>query len=69
MKKFAKIKFWSFAVFGTLFLILGTYFFVSGKSSEGTAKVLIIAGIGQLIIFYGLLFYLYKGKLKDALNN
>ncbi|MEE4248429.1 MAG: hypothetical protein V2I33_23855, partial [Kangiellaceae bacterium] len=60
MKRLAKIKFWSFAIFGTIFLILGTYLFVSGKSSEGTAKVLIIAGIGQLVIFYGLLFYLYK---------
>ncbi|QMU64328.1 MAG: hypothetical protein GKR88_08540 [Flavobacteriaceae bacterium] len=69
MKTFAKLKFWSFLIFGILFLFAGIFFFVSGKSSEGTANVLMIAGIGQLIIFYGLLFYLYKGKLKDALNN
>lgn len=69
MKTFAKIKFWSFGIFGTLFVVLGSYFFVSGNSSEGTAKTLMIVGIGQLVIFYGLLFYLYKGKIKEALNN
>ena len=69
MKVLAKLKFWSFLVFGILFLLAGIFFFVSGKSSVTTAKTLMIAGVGQLIVFYGLLFYLYKGKLKDAKKN
>ena len=69
MKTIAKLKFWSFLIFGMLFLLVGIFFFVSGKASEGTAKVLMIAGVGQLIIFYGLLFYLYKGKLNNAVKN
>ena len=69
MKTLAKLKFWSFFVFGTLCLLAGSFFFVTGKASAGTAKTLMIAGGGQLIIFYGLLFYLYKGKLKDAVKN
>jgi hypothetical protein len=69
MKTLAKLKFWSFLIFGLLFLFLGIFFFVSGKASEGTANVLMIAGSGQLIVFYCILFYLYKGKLKDALKN
>jgi len=36
------------------------------KLPGGTANVLMIAGVGQLVIFYVLLFYLYKGKIKDA---
>ena len=68
MKTLAKLKFWSFLIFGMLFLLSGIFFFVSGKASIDTAKVLIVAGIGQLIIFYGLLFYLHKGKLTDALG-
>jgi hypothetical protein len=69
MKRLAKLKFWSFLIFGMLFLLAGIFFFVSGRASEGTAKVLMVAGVGQLIIFYGLLFYLYKGKLNDAAKN
>jgi hypothetical protein len=68
MKTFAKLKFWSFLIFGLLFLFAGIFFFVSGKASIDTAKVLMIAGVGQLIIFYGLLLYLYKGKIKDSLK-
>jgi uncharacterized membrane-anchored protein len=69
MKTLAKIKFWSFLISGLLFLIVGIFLFVSGKSSEMTANTLMIAGVGQLIVFYGLLFYLYKGRLKDAIKN
>lgn len=67
MKTLAKLKFWSFLIFGLLFLFAGIFFFVSGKASEGIAEVLMIAGVGQLVIFYALLFYLYKGKLKNEL--
>lgn len=69
MKTLAKWKFWSYLVFGMLFLFAGIFFFVSGKASQAIANVLMIAGVGQLLFFYGLLFYLYKGKLKDALKN
>ena len=64
MKTFAKIKFWSLLGFGMLFLTLGTYFSISGRASQGATEALLMAGIGQLAIFYILLFYLYKDKLK-----
>lgn len=54
MKTLAKLKFWSYLIFGLLFLLAGIFFFVSGKASEGIAKILMIAGVGQLAIFCGL---------------
>ena len=63
--KFAKLRFWAYFIFGTLFVFAGAFFFVRGNSAMG--NFLMLAGVGQLIIFYGLLFYLYKGKLKDAI--
>lgn len=65
MKTFAKIKFWSLLGFGMIFLILGTFLFISGRASQGAIEALLIAGLGQLVIFYFLLFYLYKGKLRN----
>jgi len=66
MKTFARIKFWSLPIFGFLFLLAGSYFHISGRASSGAVQALFIAGVGQLAIFYILLFYLYKGKLKNA---
>ena len=63
--KFARLRFWCYLLFGTLFVVAGALFFVRGDSAMG--NFLMVAGAGQLIIFYGLLFYLYKGKLKDAI--
>ena len=64
MKTFAKIKFWSLLFFGMLFLTLGTFFFITGRASQGAIQALLIAGIGQLTIFYVLLFLLFKDKFK-----
>ena len=66
MKTFAKIKFWSLLGFGLIFLFLGTFFLVTQRASQGAIQALLLAGCGQLAIFYILLFYLYKGKLKNA---
>lgn len=66
MKTFAKIKFWSLLVFGLFFLFIGVFLFVTQGASEGAIQGFLLAGIGQLVIFYILLFYLYKGKLKNA---
>ncbi|MEH0007526.1 MAG: hypothetical protein V6Z82_02255 [Flavobacteriales bacterium] len=63
--KFVRSQFWAYFIFGTSFVFAGAFFFVRGNSAMGS--LLMIAGVGQLIIFYGLLFYLYKGKLKDAI--
>ncbi len=68
MKTFAKIKFWSLLVFGMLFLIAGTFFLITGRASQGATEALFIAGLGQLAIFYILLFYLYKGELKKIMK-
>jgi hypothetical protein len=64
MKTFAKIKFWSLLGAGMLFLYLGTFFFITGRASQGAIEALFIAGLGQLTIFYILLFLLFKDKLK-----
>lgn len=61
------IKLWSFLVFGFLFLLFGVYLFASGHDSPGTIQAMIIAGMGQLVIFYILLFTWYRKdeKKKD----
>lgn len=65
MKKFATIKLWSLLVFGFLFLLYGVYLFASGNDYPGTVKAMIIAGMGQLVLFYILLFTWYrKGEKK-----
>lgn len=66
MKKLAKWKFWSFLVFGLAFIFLAAWLFATGRGSSSMAKLSLLAGTGQLIIFNVLLFYLYKGKLKEA---
>ncbi len=69
MRKLAKFYFWGFLINGILLLAFGSYFLVTKKVSSETTNLLLYAGALQMIIFYGLLFYLYKGKLKDALKN
>ncbi|MFC2129153.1 hypothetical protein ACFLQX_00060 [Bacteroidota bacterium] len=66
MKTLAKIKFWSLLGFGLFFLFTGTFLLVTKRASQGAIEALLIAGMGQLVIFYILLFILYKGKLKNA---
>lgn len=64
IKKIGNIKLWSFLVFGFLFLIFGVYLLVSGKGSPGMIKAMVVAGTGQLVIFYVLFFLLYRERLK-----
>lgn len=66
MKKLAKWKFWSFLGFGLAFIFLAAFLFATGRGSTSLAKLSLLAGAGQLIIFNVLLFYLYKGKLSEA---
>jgi len=66
MKKLAKWKFWSFLGFGLAFIFLAAYLFATGRGSSSLANLSLIAGAGQLVIFTILLFYLYKGKLREA---
>jgi hypothetical protein len=67
MKTFAKLKFWSFLIFGIIFLFLGIFSLNSEKYVNLSSMFFIVA-IVQLIIFHGLLFYLYKGKIKGAIK-
>ncbi|MFY0603312.1 MAG: hypothetical protein JXQ93_05150 [Flavobacteriaceae bacterium] len=69
MKKFAKFYFWGFLINAIILLGIGSYLLVTKEASSRTTNLLLFAGAVQMIIFYGLLFYLYKGKLKDALKN
>jgi uncharacterized membrane protein HdeD (DUF308 family) len=69
MKKLGKIKFWSLLVVGIILIFLGAFFFITKKASTNTTNLLFISGLVQLCIFYGLLFYLYKGKIKNAIEN
>jgi hypothetical protein len=66
MKKLAKWKFWSLLGFGLAFIFFGAYLLVTGRGSSSLAELSLLAGTGQLVIFTILLFYLYKGKLREA---
>lgn len=66
MKKLAKWKFWSLLVFGIGFIFLAAFLFATGRGDTSLAKLAMLAGAGQLIFFNILLFYLYKGKLKEG---
>jgi hypothetical protein len=66
MKKFAKLKFWSFLVFGLLFLFAAAFLYATGRGESSLADFSLLAGLGSLIIFTVILFYLYKGKIKEA---
>lgn len=66
MKKLAKWKFWSFLVFGILFILLAAYLYATGRGSSSLAHLSLLAGIGQLVIFNVLLFYLNKGRIRQA---
>lgn len=69
MRKLAKWKFWSLLGFGLAFIFLAAFLFATGRGSSSLAELSLIAGVGQLVIFTVLLFYLYKGKLRDALKS
>lgn len=62
MKTIAKIKFWSLLTFGLLFLFVGAFMFTTASGSRETSEVLMFSGIGQLTLFYFLLFWFYKKK-------
>lgn len=63
MKKLAKWKFWSLLVFGIGFIFVAVFLIATGRGDSSLARLSMLAGVGQLIIFNVLLFYLYKGKL------
>jgi hypothetical protein len=69
MRKIGKFYFWGFLVNAILLLGFGGYFFVTKKASSETTNLLLLAGAIQMIIFYGLLFYMNKGKIKNNQNN
>ena len=69
MKKFTKIKFWSFLVVGIILIVIGSFLFATKRAHPNTIILLLIVGLVQLIISYGLLFYLFKGKIKNAIKD
>jgi len=66
MKKLAKWKFWSFLVLGIGFIFVAVFLIATGRGDSSLAKLSMLAGAGQLIFFNILLFYLYKGKIKEG---
>jgi len=68
MKLFVKLKFWSYLVFGIIFLLLGVILFSAGKASNGVVAAMVIAGTGQLIIFTTLLFIYYGKHISQKLK-
>lgn len=69
MKTIVKIKFWSFLFAGITLLFLGAYLFITKSTDENVTAMIIGAGVIQLVFFYLALFYLYKGKLKNAIDD
>ncbi len=68
MKTFAKIKLFSFLVFGLLFLVIGISMHISGKWLPGSVMAFILAGTGQIVIFNVLFFILYKDRIRERLK-
>lgn len=66
IEKLAKWRFWGFLIAGIIMLFIGVYTLSMGANYAHFTKLFLIAGVGQLVIFYSLLFYLYKGILKNA---
>jgi hypothetical protein len=68
MKIYAKIKFWSFLIVGAVCVFIGAYLFPFGPDKRPWAELLLLAGVGQLIIFAVLFFLRYRKKSKEAAN-
>lgn len=67
--KLAQWRFWGFLIAGIIMLFIGVYTLSMGVNYAHFTKLFLIAGVGQLMIFYTLLFYLYKGSLTNAYHS
>lgn len=66
MEKLGKFYFWGFLINAIILLGLGGYFFLTKNVSTETTYLFLFSGAIQMIIFFGLLFYIYNVKKKDS---
>jgi hypothetical protein len=69
MNTYAKIKFWSFPIVGTICILIGAYLFPFGPDKRTLSELLLLAGAGQLVIFVVLLFLRYRRKNRATANS
>jgi hypothetical protein len=68
MNTYAKIKFWSFPIVGAVCVFIGAYLFPFGPDKRPLSELLLLAGVGQLVIFVVLLFLRYRRKNRETAN-
>lgn len=66
MNLYAKVKFWSLPVIGIVCILTGGYLYPFGPEKRIWSEFLLIAGLGQLLIFVILLFFWYRKKNRDG---
>jgi hypothetical protein len=66
MNLYTKIKFWSLPVVGVVCIFIGGYLYPFGPEKRPWSEFLLLAGVGQLLIFAVLLFFWYRRKNKQA---
>ncbi len=68
MNTYAKVKFWSFLIVGAVCIFFGAYLIPFGPDKRPIAELLLLAGLGQLLIFTVLLFLKYRKRSKGTAN-
>ena len=53
-------------MFGFLFLLAAAFMLSTGRGSRELMNMCFIVGGGQLLLFKGIAFYLYRKRLKNA---
>ena len=66
MNVYAKVKFWSFLVVGSLCVFIGGFLYPYGPDKRSLAEFLLLIGGGQLLIFSVLLFLRYRRKNRET---
>ena len=66
MNTYTKVKFWSFLIVGAVCIFIGAYLYPFGPDKRPWAEFLLLAGLGQLVIFAVLLFLRYRRKNREA---
>jgi len=68
MNTYAKVKFWSFLVIGSVSIFIGAYLFPFGPDKRPWAEMFLLVGAGQLIIFAVLLFLRYLRRSEKSVE-
>ncbi len=68
MNVYAKVKYWSFLIVGSVCVFIGAFLFPYGQDKRSLAEFFLLIGLGQLVIFAVLLFLKYRRKNRETAN-